>query len=81
MHKINEFDYKNKRVLLRVDLNVPVVNGEILDDTRITKIIPTIKLLQSQKAKIIIISHFGRPKGKFDKNLSLEFYAKNWKKD
>ena len=80
MHKITEVDYQNKRVLLRVDLNVPVVNGEILDDTRITKIIPTIKFLQSQKAKIILISHFGRPKGKFDKSFSLEFLCKELEK-
>ncbi len=73
MHNIN---YKGKRVLLRVDLNVPVSNGNILDDTRITKIIPTIKFLQSQDAKIILVSHFGRPKGAFDQKFSLQFLCK-----
>ena len=43
MHKLNELNYKGKKVLLRVDLNVPVMEGKILDDTRINKIIPTIK--------------------------------------
>ena len=73
MDKIN---YKGKRVLLRVDLNVPVSNGKIIDDTRITKIIPTIKFLQSQDAKIILVSHFGRPKGAFDQKFSLQFLCK-----
>jgi phosphoglycerate kinase len=73
---MDNIDYKDKRVLLRVDFNVPVSNGEILDDTRITKIIPTIKFLQSQHAKIILVSHFGRPKGKFDQDFSLRFLCK-----
>jgi phosphoglycerate kinase len=75
MHKLSDFNYKNKRVLLRVDLNVPVLAGEILDSTRINKIIPTIKYLQSVGAKVIIASHFGRPKGAFDPSMSLEFLS------
>ena len=61
----------NKRVLLRVDLNVPFINGKVSDQTRINKIIPTIKELIHKKAKIILISHLGRPKGKIDQKFSL----------
>ena len=60
-----------KKVLLRLDLNVPLKNGFITDETRIDKIIPVIKFLIEKKSKIIIISHVGRPKGKVNKNLSL----------
>lgn len=52
----------NKNVIVRVDINVPVVNGIIEDDTRIKAIIPTLKYLAENKAKVIVISHFGRPK-------------------
>ena len=71
--------FENKKILLRLDLNVPILNGKIVDTNRIDKIIPTIKFLLSKKAKIIIISHIGRPKGKVNKDLSLEpitFYLK-----
>jgi len=67
--KGNNFD--TKKCLLRLDLNIPLSDtGEILDDTRIIESIPTIDYLQSQSAIIIIISHIGRPKGKFVKDLS-----------
>ena len=67
--KGNNFD--TKKCLLRLDLNIPLSDsGEILDDTRIIESIPTINYLQSQNAIIIIISHIGRPKGKFVKDLS-----------
>ena len=62
----------NKRIILRVDLNVPIQQGKITDATRIKKIIPIIKELSNKKAKIILISHLGRPKGKIDKKLSLQ---------
>ena len=62
----------NKIVLLRLDLNVPIFNGKITDTNRIDKIIPTINFLLSKNAKIIIISHVGRPKGKFKSELSLQ---------
>ncbi len=61
-----------KNVLLRLDLNVPLNNGKVIDDTRIHKIIDTIIFLLQNKAKIVIISHVGRPKGKFDEKLSLK---------
>ncbi len=63
---------ENKKILLRLDLNVPILNGEIADTNRIDKILPTLKFLLSKKAKIIIISHIGRPKGRVSKDLSLE---------
>ena len=63
---------ENKKILLRLDLNVPILNGKITDTNRIDKVLPTIKFLLSKKAKIIIISHIGRPKGRVSKALSLE---------
>jgi len=62
----------NQIVLLRLDLNVPILDGKITDTNRIDKIIPTINFLLSKKAKIIIISHVGRPKGKVKSELSLQ---------
>ena len=63
---------ENKNVILRVDLNVPIINGKITDTNRIDKIIPTLNFLIKKKAKIIIVSHVGRPNGKIVKELSLE---------
>ena len=65
-------DLSGKKVLLRLDLNVPLQDGEIQDETRINKIIPTLKFLLKKKSKIIIVSHIGRPKGKVVKELSLK---------
>ena len=67
---------KGKKVLLRVDLNVPIKNGAITETSRIKKVIPTIKLLIEKQAKIIILSHIGRPKGKVTKGMSLEPISK-----
>ena len=65
-------DLKGKRVLLRCDFNVPLDNyGDILDDTRISAEIPTIKYLADHGAKVIVCSHLGRPKSSYDKYLSL----------
>ena len=64
--------FKGKKVLLRVDLNVPINNGAITETSRIEKIIPTINLLLEKQAKIIIISHIGRPKGKIVEEMSLK---------
>ncbi len=69
-----------KRVLLRLDLNVPLKNGIITDETRINKIIPIINFLTEKKSKIIIISHVGRPKGKVNKELSLKPICENLEK-
>ena len=68
--------FKNKKILLRVDLNVPMKNGSITESSRIEKIIPTIKTLLEKEAKIIILSHIGRPKGKVIKSMSLEPISK-----
>ena len=66
-----DITFKDKKVLLRVDLNVPMKNGSITELSRIEKIIPTIKFLLEKKAKIIILSHIGRPKGEFIESMSL----------
>ena len=78
MKKISDHNVKlkGKKVLLRVDLNVPMENGAITETSRIEKIIPTIKLLIEKEAKIVILSHIGRPKGKVVKGLSLEPISK-----
>ena len=65
-------DLKGKKVLLRVDLNVPMTNGAITETSRIEKIMPTINLLVEKQAKIIIMSHIGRPKGKVVGGMSLK---------
>ena len=78
MNNIRDFENLNKkRVLLRLDLNVPLDNGIIKDQTRIDKIIPIIKFLIKKNSKIIIVSHVGRPKGKINKDLSLKPICKN----
>ena len=69
-----------KRVLLRLDLNVPLKNGMITDQTRIIKILPIINFLLKKKSKIIVISHVGRPKGKINKDLSLKPICENLEK-
>ena len=63
---------RDKRILLRLDLNVPLRNGVITDETRIDKILPIIDFLIKNKAKILVISHIGRPGGKIDNNLSMK---------
>jgi phosphoglycerate kinase len=60
---IDGLDVKGKRVLVRTDLNVPVENGEVADATRIKRVLPTIDKLRQGGAKVIILSHLGRPKG------------------
>ena len=72
MKNIEEFeDLNKKKILLRLDLNVPIENKIITDTTRIDKILPTLDYLIKKKSYIIIISHIGRPKGKVDKNLTM----------
>jgi 3-phosphoglycerate kinase len=66
-------DFKDRRVLLRVDFNIPIKSGKITDDSRIKKSLPTIKHILSQNPKkIIIISHLGRPKDSKDKSCSMQ---------
>ncbi|MBX9739868.1 MAG: phosphoglycerate kinase, partial [Beijerinckiaceae bacterium] len=59
---LDQADVASKRVLLRVDLNLPMENGRISDATRIERIVPTIKELSGKGARIILLAHFGRPK-------------------
>ena len=68
-------DIKGKRVLVRVDLNVPVTDGEVSDTTRIERVAPTIRELSDKGAKVILLAHFGRPKGGSDPEFSLKIVA------
>jgi phosphoglycerate kinase len=73
----DEHNLNQKKVLLRLDLNVPLDNRKITDTTRIDKIIPTIIFLLKNNAKVIILSHVGRPKGKIVNELSLKPICEN----
>ena len=67
-----DLDFNNKKILIRLDLNVPLNGTNIIDTNRIDKTIPTLQYLLKNKAKIIILSHIGRPKGKVINELSLK---------
>ncbi|KRF30430.1 phosphoglycerate kinase [Paenibacillus sp. Soil787] len=68
---VRDVEVAGKRVFVRVDFNVPVENGQITDDTRIRETLPTIKFLVEKGAKVILASHFGRPKGQVVEELRL----------
>jgi phosphoglycerate kinase len=68
---LDELDVKGKRVLVRVDINVPLQDGRVTDDTRIRAIVPTVRYILSQGGKPILMAHLGRPKGKVVPELSL----------
>tara|TARA_B100001093_G_scaffold498483_1_gene546640 strand:- start:494 stop:1672 length:1179 start_codon:yes stop_codon:yes gene_type:complete len=81
MNSIRDHENLNfKKVLLRLDLNVPIKNGVITDETRINKIIPTLEFLIKKNTKILVLSHVGRPKGKINKDLSLRPICENIEK-
>ena len=74
---IRDYDLNNKKVIIRVDFNVPMKDGVILDDTRIRESLPTIKYALMNNAKVILMSHLGRIKTEKDKeNLSLKYVSK-----
>jgi len=69
---LKDADVASKRVLVRVDLNVPMQDGKVSDTTRIDRIIPTINKLRERGAKVILLAHFGRPKGEVKAEFSLD---------
>lgn len=69
---LDDLDLQDKRVLVRVDLNVPLDEGEIGDDTRVRGIVPTVRDIVARGGRPILLSHFGRPKGKVRPEMSLE---------
>src|SRR3954463_2083820 len=71
-HTLDDLDVKGKRVLVRADLNVPVKDGVVTDATRIARQAPTIKELADKGAKVVVLSHFDRPKGKVVPSMSLK---------
>ncbi len=73
---IDDLQLSGKRVLVRVDFNVPIRDGKITDNSRIVRVLPTIKDLQSQGAKVVLMAHFGRPKGVVVPEMSLAPVAK-----
>lgn len=74
---IDDLQLKGKRVLVRVDFNVPIESGKVSDDTRIRESLPTIKKIISEGGKTILMSHLGRPKGGFDPKYSLKPVAEH----
>ena len=69
---LDDEDVTGKRVLLRVDLNVPTENGRVTDTTRIERVAPTIEEIAGKGGRIILLAHFGRPKGGPDEAHSLK---------
>ena len=68
---LDDLDVGGKRVLLRADLNVPVKDGRVTDATRIERLAPTIEELVAKGARVVVMSHFGRPDGRPDPAFSL----------
>jgi phosphoglycerate kinase len=72
---LDDMDLAGKRVLVRVDINVPVDDGKVTDTTRIERIIPTVEDIQAAGGRVILMAHFGRPKGQVVPEMSLEIIA------
>src|SRR3954452_13878795 len=69
---LDDLEVEGRRVLVRVDLNVPMKNGKVADSARIDRQAPTIRELSDKGAKVIVLSHFERPKGKIVPSMSLK---------
>jgi len=76
MRTLKDLNAAGKRVLVRVDYNVPIKDGKVKDDTRITASLPTLQYLLEQGATLVLLSHLGRPKGGFEEASSLAPVAK-----
>ena len=73
MNRLSDLNISNQNLVIRVDMNVPIEDGVVTDSTRILACMPTIKFAQKSNAKILLVTHLGRPKeGTFDKNFSLK---------
>ena len=73
---LKDFDFKDKNVFMRVDFNVPLQNGKIIDSYRIEKTLPSIRFILERGGRLLLASHLGRPKGKKEPQLSLKPVAK-----
>jgi phosphoglycerate kinase len=80
VRSVRKANVSGKRVLMRVDFNVPLEKGKVSDDTRIRETLPTIKYLLREKGKVVLMSHLGRPDGKVAKDLRLDPVAKQLSK-
>lgn len=80
LNTIKEADLKGKRVVIRVDFNVPVKEGVVKDATRIKAALPTIKYILDEGASLVVMSHFGRPKGQKNPDFSMAPIAKEFEK-
>ncbi|MCH3906799.1 MAG: phosphoglycerate kinase [Sphaerochaeta sp.] len=81
LNTIRDYDFNGKRVVIRVDFNVPVKDGVVTDDTRIKAALPTINYLLDHGASLVVMSHFGRPKGKKNPEFSMAPIAKKFQED
>ena len=78
LQTIRDYDFSGKRALVRVDFNVPLKDGEVTDDTRIRSALPTIQYILDAGGSVVAMSHFGRPKGKKNPELSMAPIAKKF---